>query len=78
MDNEKLNKKAKELAELYGIKPKRKYSFLHIVVWRCILICLMPVCLIADIIALMPCLVIAKWGKDDNMYPYLQNLLENW
>jgi len=78
MDNEELNKKAKELAELYGIKQKSKYSFLHIVVWRLLIICMFPLCLIADMVALIPSLIIMKWGEDDCLYPYLQNLIENW
>ena len=60
-----------------GTKKKKAWS-IGVVVWRLLIVCMIPLCLIADMVALIPALIIMKWGKDDCMYPYLQNLIENW
>ena len=49
-----------------------------IVMWRFLLIILIIPCLVADIVGLVPMLIMMKMDKDNSPYPYLQYLFELW
>tara|TARA_Y100000389_G_scaffold158424_1_gene159876 strand:+ start:290 stop:490 length:201 start_codon:yes stop_codon:yes gene_type:complete len=49
-----------------------------IVMWRFLLILLIIPCLAADIVGLIPMLIMTKMDEDNSPYPYMQHLFELW
>lgn len=49
-----------------------------IVMWRFLLILLIIPCLAADIVGLIPMLIMTKMDEDNSPYPYMQYLFELW
>ena len=57
---------------------EKKALRIGIVMWRFLIVALIIPCLIADIVGLIPMIILAKMDSDNCPFPYIQYLAELW